>query len=113
MKSTAKIARVIKGQVPTLIQAEKANELIDLLNSLLNLKTNPTGGHIKVGADSSVLDLQGMLETAIGSYAEKYFSSESFEREVERIIEERLANATFTLTCDESGGGGTITVTIA
>ena len=53
-----KIKRVVKGEAPTLLTTEKANELIDAINMLLKMqiKTKPSGaGEVVMGQNTMTL----------------------------------------------------------
>tara|TARA_A200000159_G_scaffold4938_1_gene4617 strand:- start:2385 stop:2729 length:345 start_codon:yes stop_codon:yes gene_type:complete len=51
-----KIKRVAKGQTPTLLEADKANELIDAINMLLNIQVyvKPDGAPEVIYGDNAV-----------------------------------------------------------
>ena len=48
-----KIPRVVKGQAPTLLEAEKANQIIDAVNALKNMKVVRSGEEDKFTVSSS------------------------------------------------------------
>ncbi len=56
------IKRLEKGRQPTLLDTDKANELIDLLNALVNVQISPAGaGRLNIGKDSAILDLSPLM----------------------------------------------------
>lgn len=53
-----KIARLEKGKTPSLLSAEKGNELIDTINSLQGMTVSPQGtGSLVSSKNNTVLDL--------------------------------------------------------
>lgn len=65
----ANIQRVIAGQSPTLMQAAKANELIDLMNGLMQSKGSDGINVIVEGSGRLVI---GLDDTAGGGLPEGY-----------------------------------------
>jgi hypothetical protein len=109
------IAPFQAGQPRTLIEAAEANHLIDLLNSIISAKILPPGGKLLLTRANCILDISGSIESYLQNNTDLLTSllRELIEKEIEKIIEEKLVNASFTLTCDESGTGGTITLTVS
>ncbi len=57
-KSAKAIKRLVSGETPSLIDADKGNELIDAVNQLLSLTISPQGfGKLIAGDKGAILDL--------------------------------------------------------
>ena len=67
----AKIQRVVSGQAPTLMQAEKANEIIDLINGILSSKGGSGIDLTVEGNGRIVVSASNDTSTGIEDYEEK------------------------------------------
>jgi hypothetical protein len=89
-----RIAPVVKGSEDTLLNAERANELIGTVNSLANMTFIPTNAaKLEVGPEGGAvltfnLDVLGGGGNTGDIYA---------------IVREVIASATVTITCTEPG----------
>lgn len=79
------------GVRPTLLEAEKANELVDALNALLRISLAPQGvGSVKISQAGVIIDLSPLAKRITDFQA-------------------RLENAKISAAC---GTGNTVTVTV-
>lgn len=71
------IKNVVKGNAPSLLDAEKANEVINRLNSLLAMEVSPQGfGKLTLGEKNAKLDLTpirdliNQLSTTVSAFSQ-------------------------------------------
>jgi hypothetical protein len=89
-----RIAPVVKGSEDTLLNAERANELIGTVNSLANMTFIPTNAaKLEVGPEGgAVLTFNLDVLGGGGNTADIY-----------AIVREVIASATVTITCTDPG----------
>jgi hypothetical protein len=89
-----RIAPVVKGSEDTLLNAERANELIGTVNSLANMTFIPTNAaKLEVGTEGgAVLTFNLDVLGGGGNTADIY-----------AIVREVIASATVTITCTDPG----------
>lgn len=78
----AKIDRVVRGEEPTLLHTDKANELIDTVNALQDIRISPSdAGSVEYSATNVMITLKGTVTDATpiacqgnfeGTYTTKY-----------------------------------------
>lgn len=104
------IAKVAKGKQPTLLSTDKANELIDIINALINLQVAPAGcGQLNIAKGSAILNLQALLSTINNTLLSS--NNSTLNQTVQNIVNQVLQNAKITGTaiCNPDG---TISITI-
>lgn len=120
------IKPLVAGQTPSLLDTDKANELVDAINSLQQMQVNPQGfGKLTLGDKNIILDLTqirdliNQLTTTVNAYSQTSGAGggggggggrdalTTFT--VNKLIE---ALSTMTLAAVCNPGDGTITVTL-
>ena len=125
-----KLSNVVRGEVPSLLDAEKANELINAINAFRTMTISPQGfGKLTLGKDNVVLDLNSLkklideLSTTVSAFSQANGgggaggsgggTSSSVTNTINAIIN-GLQGMTLTLACDPATRQitGTINLTL-
>lgn len=107
---------MVKGQAPTLLEADVANQVVDLLNALMNMRINPAGGgKVVIGKDAIVIDIAQAKATAQqgsgggdGSLAAQVAALTGQVN----AIKYSLQNASITATCSPTDSSITVTLVL-
>jgi hypothetical protein len=124
MAGPKQIVRLKKGATPSLLDTDKGNELIDVINALLRLTASPTGwAKLVVGDKEVVLDLSGLdkiiqqLQIAINGpppsnpLAGGGTGTDTSLRATVNGIITALSSPVFTIACSPTDGTITATLT--
>lgn len=111
------IKPLVAGQTPSLLDTDKANELVDAINSLQQMQVNPQGfGKLTLGDKNIILDLTqirdliNQLTTTVNAYSQTTGGGgggggggttdlSAIRNSINGLIV-GLANATFNAACD-------------
>lgn len=129
----AAIKKVVKGNAPSMLDTEKANEVITALNSLLGLEINPQGfGKLVLAEKNAKLDLTpirdliNQLQTTVSAFSQANGGggapgggggggggTSTLVRTTINAIISGLAGATLDAECDPVTRAITVTMTIS